>query len=126
MINKVPSQFLYIMDKAVGEKLVTINEKVAEIRNDLAKLPSPRVLMQNPLAYENELCTIVDSRETAVSVAVIQAKLKTTIWLLNTVRGYLPDDLTLSATAVAGDGFTAAIHPAQIPLKTPLVVLEAV
>jgi len=129
MINKMPSQFLYIMDKAVGEKLITINAKVADIRNDLAKLPqlpSPRVLMQNPMAYETELCTIVESRETAVTIAVIQAKLKSAIWSLNTVRGYLPDDLTLSATAVAGGGFTAAIHPAQIPLKTPLVVLEAV
>ncbi|VAW91979.1 hypothetical protein MNBD_GAMMA23-92 [hydrothermal vent metagenome] len=129
LINRMPTQFLYLMSEATGKKLVTINKKITDIRNDLAtlpQLPMPRVLMQNPRAYETQLCQLVENRKTAVTIAVIQAKLKSAIWLINTIRGYLPDDLTMSATAVAGGGFTASIHPAQIPLKTPLIVLEAV
>jgi hypothetical protein len=129
LINKLPSQFLFIMDKAVGEKLISVNEKISDLRKDLSKLPrlpTPRVLMQNIYAYEVELCKLVDSREVAVTVAVIQAKLKTIMWTLNTITSYLPNDLTVSATAVAGGGFTAAIHPAKVPFQIPLTIVQAV
>ena len=129
LINRIPSQFLFIMHKAVGEKLVEVNEKISDLRGDLVKLPqlpAPRVLMQSPRDYETEICKLVDSRGAAVSVAVIQAKLKTIIFVLKTITSYLPNDLTISVTAVAGGGFTAAIHPAKVPFQIPLTILETV
>lgn len=129
MMDKIPGQFLYVMHKAVGDKLADLRVKVGDLSNQLArlpKLPKSRELYRDPQAYEVELCQLVDSRGAAVTVAVIQAKLKEIIWGLKTIASYMPDDLTFSVTAVAGGGFTATKHPAKVPFKVPLTVLEAV
>ncbi|MGD8926568.1 MAG: hypothetical protein PVG20_06945 [Thioalkalispiraceae bacterium] len=129
LIDKIPSQFLFIVHKAVGEKLADVREKVGNISKDLAslpRLPKPRILLQDPHAYEVEMCKLVGSRANAVRIAVIKARLKRIIFTLKTITDYLPNDLTFNVTAVAGGGFTATKHPAQAPFQIPLTILEAV
>lgn len=129
LVEKVPTAFLFIMSEAVGDQLMEIRDNVDRLGVELAKLPrlpNNRELLQNIQAYESELCKFVDNREVAVSVAMVKNGLKTTIWTLNTINSYLPNDLTVSVTAVAGGGFTAAIHPAKVPFKVPLTVVEAI
>ncbi|MGD8783901.1 MAG: hypothetical protein PVG75_05665 [Thioalkalispiraceae bacterium] len=129
LMDKIPSQFLFIMHKAVGNKLHSISDNVNSIRNDLGqlpRLPKPSELNRDPYAFEVELCSLVNSRANAVRIAVIKNRLKTTIWTMKTITSYLPDDLTFDVTVVGGGGFTATKHPAQVPFKIPLTILEAI
>ncbi|UCE88834.1 MAG: hypothetical protein JSW10_11000 [Pseudomonadota bacterium] len=118
LVDRMPVQFLYLLEQAIGPQLPTLRENVDNIRAKLAELPDlprPRDLLANPLPYEAELCELVTNKRTATHVATVQALLKTLSWGLKSIKDLTPTDLEITVNAVAGAGTSIATHPARVP-----------
>ena len=129
LVDKMPAQFLYVMDKAVGPQLSELQDKIDNIRDSLAmlpNLPSKRELYRDPMAHVDSLCELENNRAVAVSIAVLQARLKAVAFVIKNIKAYLPDDLTVMASVVAGGGGTVTKHPAQYPLQILLTIVEGI
>lgn len=129
LVDKMPAQFLYVMDKAVGPQLSELQDKIDNIRDSLAmlpNLPSKRELYRDPMAHVDSLCELENNRAVAVSIAVLQARLKEVAFVIKNIKAYLPDDLTVMASVVAGGGGTVTKHPAQYPLQILLTIVEGI
>jgi len=129
LVDKMPAQFLYIMHQAVAPQLPELQEKVDNIRDSLAllpDLPSKRELYRDAEAYGDSLCELVENRAIGVSIAVLQARLKATAFVIKNIKAYLPDDLAVVASVVAGGGATVTKHPAQYPLQILLTIVEGI
>lgn len=130
LIDRAPAQFLFLMDKALRPQLPAMQKAVYQIHQKLAALPplpTPDALMDDAYALQGTLCQFVTDPRTATHVATVQAILKTFIWMINSVKGLLPNDLTLQGTVVAGGGVTVSTHPAKIPFHViGGVILEGI
>lgn len=127
LVDKMPTQFLYIMDKAIGPQLPELQEKIQDIHDSLAMLPylpSKRELYSDPMAHVDSLCELKENRAVAASIAVLQARLRAAAFTIKNVKAYLPDDLSFVASVVAGGGATVSKHPAQYPLQIVLTIVE--
>lgn len=129
LVDKMPTQFLYLMDKALGPQLPELQEKIQNILDNLAMLPdlpSKRELYRDPMAHVDSLCELRENRAVAVSIAVLRARLKATAFKIKTIKAYMPDDLTINVNVVAGGGATVAKFPAQLPLQVMLTIIEGI
>lgn len=117
LIAKMPTQFLYVMKKAVGERITEIRERVQQIKNNLvfvADLPSNRDMFTNPMSHKSSLCPIVQNRDKKVSYAIIMGRLSELELVAGTLNDLSPDDLYASGTAVAGGGTTVGKFPTKL------------
>jgi hypothetical protein len=118
LIDRLPTQFLYLLHEGVGTQLGTMQDTLLSIHSKLAELPdlpTQRDLIADPFAYKLQVCPLVTDERTATHVATVQALLKTLSHILKSIKELMPSDLTITVNAVAGAGTTVATHPARVP-----------
>lgn len=117
LLAKMPTQFLYVMKKAVGERITEIRQRVQQIKLNLvfvAELPTKQEMFKNPTHHKDSLCPIANNRDKKVSYAIIMGRLKELELVAGTLNDLSPDDLYASGTAVAGGGTTVGKFPTKL------------
>ena len=129
LIDRMPTSFLYLMNKAVGSQLVNLRERTTQIGEQLSglpELPSLRELYRDPLAYTDSVCPLVNDKRTAVYVAAVQAQVKNISFVLKSIKDYLPGDLVVTADVVAGGGLTMSKNPSQLPFQVMSTIVDSI
>jgi hypothetical protein len=129
LIDKMPTSFLYVMNKAIGTQLQNLQEQTGAISDKfgvLEQLPPLQELYRNPTSYTASVCPLVNDAETKATVAVLKARLANIGFVLETIQGYLPDDLMVDVDVLAGGGTTIGKFPAQIPFKVMSTVVKGI
>lgn len=128
VMDKIPTVFLYAMQQAVGAQLEDMQERIAQLQQQLAHLPMLPPINQvraAPMSHTAEICPLVNDKPTKVTVAVIKTTLKSISFILTSIKSYLPDDLVVTANVVAGGGLTMSKNPAQLPFQIALTVVDS-
>jgi hypothetical protein len=129
LVGKMPKQFLYIMYKAMGEKISDLREQTQMLSGHLQfaqNLPSSRSLMSSPMSHQTSLCPLVNDKKTKVSYAVVMAILNRMVLDISLANDLSPDDLYASGTAVAGGGTTVGKFPTKFITLTTKRLIEGV
>jgi hypothetical protein len=116
LIAKMPTQFLFVMHKATGKGVTEVRGQTQVLSTQLSvveRLPSARDLFTAPMNYTNELCPLVNDPEEKVKLAVVMAIVKRLELFVGLLNDASPDDLHVSATAVAGGGATVSKFPTK-------------
>ena len=121
LIGRLPTQFLFLLDTAVGAQLTKLQKAVEDVylyASMLPPLPSAMEVgaaVSDPATYAPQLCTLVTDRYVPLAVVMLQNTLNYISFALKSVAGLLPKDLVLEGTVGAGGGITLSAHPAGIP-----------
>lgn len=129
LVAKMPKQFLYIMYKAMGEKIADLSQQTQTLRSRLefaVNLPSSRDLMVAPMSHQASLCPLVNDKGIKVSYAVVMAVLNRVMLDVNLLNDLSPDDLYASGTAVAGGGTTVGKFPTKFITLTIKRIVEGI
>ena len=116
LLAKMPTQFLFVMHKATGKGVTELRGQTQVLNTQLSvveRLPSAHDLFTAPMNYRNELCPLVNYPEEKVKLAVVMAIVKRLELFAGLLNDASPDDLHVSATAVAGGGTTVSKFPTK-------------
>jgi hypothetical protein len=130
LVDKMPVTFLFALARSgIDKRLQDILERLTRLSEDLvlvATLPLERNVYLYPEQYKDSLCPLVNDPQTKVQLAVLNARIDTNIWAIDTVSDLIPEDLTVSATVVGGGGATVSKFPPQYIFKAMKTILSAI
>ena len=130
LVDKMPVTFLFALARSgIDKRLQDILEKLTRLSEDLvlvATLPLERNVYLYPEQHKDSLCPLVNDPQTKVQLAVLNARIDTNIWALDTVSDLIPEDLTVNATVVGGGGATVSKFPPQYIFKAIKTILGAI
>ena len=107
LIQSMPPQFLYVLDKAMGKMLAEIKIEVEAMNKQLdlvRNLPPAIELLKHPLDHEAEICPLVEHGATRVTYAMLMARLKILNIKLDAANELMPDSVLINVNVLGGAG----------------------
>jgi hypothetical protein len=130
LVDRIPAVFLFALARSgIDKRLQDMLARLGRLGDDLvlfATLPPESEVFLYPEQYRDDICPLVNDRQTKVQLAVLNARIDTNIWAIDTVSGLIPEDLDVSATVVGGGGATVSKFPPQYIFKAMKTILSAV
>lgn len=130
LVDKMPVIFLFALAKSgIDKRLQDILARLTLLSDDLvlvATLPLEKNVYLYPEQYKDSLCPLVNDKQTKLQLAVLNARIDTNVWAIDTVSGLIPEDLDVNATVVGGGGTTVSKFPPQYIFKAMKTILSAI